>query len=310
MIAIKQILCPVDFSEFSRHALAVAATLAKAHGASLAAVNVVPVPLPIAPVPLEGAVPIDFSLTPAQREHLSLALAEFVRAPAAGLAVATEVVDAPTVHTEIVAQASRLHADLIVMGTHGRSGFQRLFLGSVTEKVVRTAPQPVLTVGARDVGHAGAAFRRILCGIDFSEYSLAALDYALTLAEGSDAELMAVNVIEWMPVGYDPLIGPPTDLVGHRLAAEASSRKRLHEVIAAARPHAAHVEEIVVTGKPHHELLRIAKERGADLVVLGVHGRNPIDRMLFGSTAEPLLRRAGCPVLTVRSAAFAGSAAA
>jgi nucleotide-binding universal stress UspA family protein len=310
MIKIKQILCPVDFSECSSHALTAAAMLAKAHGASLAVVHVAFMPLPVAPMPLEGTVPIDFTLTPVQREHLGSVLAEFVHARVAGAPATSEVIEAPVVHTEIVAQASRLHADLIVMGTHGRSGFQRLFLGSVTEKVVRTAPQPVLTVGARSADQEGSAFRRILCGIDFSDYSLAGFDYALTLAEGSKAEIVAVNVIEWTPIGYDPLIGPPTDLVGYRLAAEAEGRKRLHDAIADARPHQASVEELVVSGKPHRELLRIAAERGVDLIVLGVHGRNPVDRMLFGSTVEPLLRRAECPVLTVRSAAFAGLAAA
>jgi glycine betaine transporter len=70
------------------------------------------------------------------------------------------------------------------------------------------------------------------------------------------------------------------------------------------------VEEIVVCGKPHHEILRIAEEWQSDLIVLGVHGRNVVDRMLFGSTVEPVVRRAHCPVLTVRAAPPAARAAA
>ena len=78
-----------------------------------------------------------------------------------------EVRDAPNVHHEILKRAEELPADLIVMGTHGRSGFQRLLLGSVTEKVLRTARQPVLTVGeASDVVPAGGGpLKRILCGL-------------------------------------------------------------------------------------------------------------------------------------------------
>ena len=123
----------------------------------------------------------------------------------------TDVVDAETVHGEILAQAERLRVDLIVMGTHGRTGFQRLLLGSVTDKVLRTARQPVLTVGApAGEQDTTAAFKGILCAIDFSECSIAALTYAVSLADGADAHLDAVNVIEWTPIGYDPLGGPPS----------------------------------------------------------------------------------------------------
>jgi nucleotide-binding universal stress UspA family protein len=227
-----------------------------------------------------------------------------------GVPVTCGVVDALTVHEEILAQADRLPADLIVMGTHGRSGFQRLLLGSVTEKVLRTARPPVLTVGAApDVVPArDFFFKRILCAVDFSDCSLAALRYAASLAESTGADLTALYVIEWIPVGYDPPLGPPTDLVGYRMAAEAEGRERLHKAVAAAAPKPA--QAIVTSGKPYHEILRIAAERENDLIVLGIHGRNPLDRMLFGSTAEPVVRRSTCPVLTVRRDADAASAAA
>jgi nucleotide-binding universal stress UspA family protein len=222
----------------------------------------------------------------------------------------TDVVDAETVHGEILAQAERLRADLIVMGTHGRTGFQRLLLGSVTDKVLRTARQPVLTVGApAGEQDTTSAFKRILCAIDFSECSIAALRYAVSLADGADAHLGAVNVIEWTPIGYDPLAGPPVDLAGYRMAAETTARERLRQVVRESAPTLA-VEDIVTSGKPHHEILRIAAERRSDLIVLGIHGRNPIDRMLFGSTAEPVARRATCPVLTVRADVAAKVAAA
>ena len=192
----------------------------------------------------------------------------------------------------------------------GRSGFQRLFLGSVTEKVLRTAQPPVLTVGAAaDVmlTH-DFAFKRILCAVDFSACSLAALRYAATLAEPSGAKLTALYVMEWPPVAHDPLLGPPTDLTGYRMAAEAIGRQRLHNAMVEFALKG--VEEIVGAGKPHHEILQIAEQRQSDLIVLGIHGRNPVGRMLFGSTAEPVVRRATCPVLSVRSEVHAASAAA
>ena len=73
---------------------------------------------------------------------------------------------------------------------------------------------------------------------------------------------------------------------------------------------AAGIEELVVCGKPHREILRLAEERRSDLIVLGVHGRNVVDRLLFGSTVEPVVRQAHCPVLTVRPEAPAAKAAA
>jgi len=301
MVAIHRILCPLDFSEFSRHALVRAAAIARTHGAAITALHVVPMQLPFAPVPLDIGGSLPLRMTPDELARARQALAEFARLdPATAVPIDCEVVEAPSIHGEIVEQAARLHADLIVMGTHGRGGFQRLFLGSVAEKVLRQAVAPVLTVGAAD--HAeGGSFSRIVCGVDFSECSLAALDYALAVADGAGAHLTVVNVIEWTPVGYDPLIGPPTDLAGYRMGAEAGARERLRKVVASTPPTDVQVHEIVTSGKPHHELLRIAKDEGADLVVLGIHGRNPIERLFFGSTAEPVVRRAECPVLTVRA---------
>jgi nucleotide-binding universal stress UspA family protein len=311
MVSIKRILCPIDFSEFSRHALMRAVAVAKAHRAAVMALHVVPIPPPVFVSHLEVSEPPQLGLAHTAREHLLRALTEFT-APQHSMCVPidTDVVDAETVHGEILAQAERLRADLIVMGTHGRTGFQRLLLGSVTDKVLRTARQPVLTVGApAGEQDTTAAFKRILCAIDFSECSIAALTYAVSLADGADAHLGAVNVIEWTPIGYDPLGGPAVDLAGYRMAAETTARERLHKVVHDSAPTLA-VEEIVTSGKPHHEILRIAAELRSDLIVLGIHGRNPIDRMLFGSTAEPVVRRATCPVLTVRADVAAKVAAA
>ena len=236
MVTIKRILCPIDFSEFSRHAIARATAIAEAHGASITAFHVVPLQPQYTPFPLEIVTSAAFQVTPDEREILRRKLLEFARgARPSAVSLDAQVVDALTVHDGIVAQGGRLRADLIVMGTHGRGGFQRLLLGSVTEKVLRTARQPVLTVATADDVRTAGSFKRILCGIDFSECSLAALAYALTLAEGSEApHVTAVNVVEWTPVGYDPLIGPPTDLVGYRMTAEAAARERLHEAVAKA----------------------------------------------------------------------------
>jgi nucleotide-binding universal stress UspA family protein len=313
MVRIKKILCPIDFSKFSRHAFDRAVAIAKGHGASVTATHIVSTQAsPMFPYMEPGGVEA-FLLPEVDRQRLLGELKQFLAIDEpVGVSIDCEVLEAPSVYREILVQADRMSADLIVMGTHGRSGFQHLVLGSVTEKVLRTARPPVLTVGAAaDVVPAGGtSFKRILCALDFSECSIAGLLYAASLAEPAAADLAVLYVVEWAPLGYDPLAGPPIDLAGFRIEAESAGRESLHNVVADASPKARNVEEIVSSGNPHHEILRIAAERQSDLIVLGIHGRNPLDRMLFGSTAEPVVRRATCPVLTVRSEAHAASAAA
>ena len=291
MVRIKTILCPIDFSDFSRHAFDRAVAIAKGVGASVTALHVAPFrEAPIYPYQEPRAVEA-FMLSAGDRDMLTTELKRFLAIDEPiGVPVTCEVVDAPNVHHEILAQADRLPADLIVMGTHGRSGFQRLFLGSVTEKVLRTARPPVLTVGAAtDVVPArDFSFKRILCAVDFSACSLAALRYAATLAEPSGAKLTALYVMEWPPIAPDPLLGPPTDLTGYRMAAESSGPRTAAQGRGGVAASTKGVEEIVAAGKPHHEILRIAAERESDLIVLGIHGRNPL-----GSDALRLDRRAG-----------------
>jgi nucleotide-binding universal stress UspA family protein len=311
MVNINRILCLIDFSDFSRHALIRASAIARAHRAGLTAFHVVQIQLPFAPVPLDTAAPTTYSLTEADLEFVRREVAEFARqAVGDNVPVTCDVVEARVIHSEIAAAASRVGADLIVIGTHGRAGFQRLLLGSVAERVLRTAPQPVLTVGAADPKPAAGSFASILCGVDFSPCSLAALDYAFALAGDPDAQVTVANVIEWMPVGDDPPLGLPTYITGYRLAAEAANRERLRKVIATTNTNNVRVDDLVTSGKAHRVLLRMARERDSDLIVLGIHGRSPIHRLMFGSTAEPVSRRSICPVLTVRAESPANAAVA
>jgi nucleotide-binding universal stress UspA family protein len=206
----------------------------------------------------------------------------------------------------ILDRAAALPADLIVMGTHGTSGFQHLMLGSVTERVLRKAVCPVLTVPPRAQATSRIPFSRLLCAIDFSDSSMAALQLALSLAEESDARLTMLHVLEW------PWEEPPSprleDLPVEQGAALAEYR-RYREKMALMRlealvPHSTRLSQRPVTrlsnGKPHVQMLEVAREEASDLIVIGVHGRNPLDVMVFGSTTNQVVRRAACPVLTLR----------
>lgn len=303
MVQIKHIICPVDFSEVSRHAFDRALAVARSYNSEITVLHVLPTAshVPAIPYGPEGPGPFGFEVP--DRPRALSELSRFLHLEHPGdVAIRQEVTEAGSVHKEIVVQASRTSADLIVMGTHGRSGVDHLFLGSVAEKTLRTSPIPVLTVPAKapDVTAAGLPFRSILCAVDFSQDSARALAYAASLAQQAGSRLTIMHVVELMPVNYDPMVGS-FDIEGFHKATVAAARKELQEYAATVTAGTGIVETVLGQGKPYKEILREAGERGADLIVAGVHGRSALDRLVFGSTTEHLVRRATCPILTVRS---------
>ena len=298
-ISVRRILCPVDSSEFSQHALRYASALAGWYEADLTVLSVqsrmIPstswtVPAPEFPLgnPVLG------------QQALRAFVAEEV-GPIAAQIVSREGL----VVTEILRLAADLPADLIVMGTHGLGGFERLLLGSVTENVLRKAPCPVLTVPRRANPPARpvVTFKRILCAIDFSRSSERGLDYALSLAQAAGGQIVLVHVLEWLPeeLWRSTRFNPGPSL-------EQETRMRLEALVPTDARNWCEREFVVAHGKPHREVLREAEARNADLIVLGVQRRGPIDLMLFGSTAEHVVREASCPVLTVAVARTAPAA--
>lgn len=194
MFRIRHVLCPVDFSDISQHALDHAAAIAHWYQAPLTLLHV------FATVPTMDVPPL--VLEDADRACLERSIRKMAARVPADVRVDVRVEQAEHVHSEVLRQLAATGADLLVLGTHGRSGFQRLFLGSVTEKVIRKATCPTLVVPPRvaDVPpDAPVHFKRILCGVDFSESSLSALAYALNLAEEADAHLTLLHVIEMPP---------------------------------------------------------------------------------------------------------------
>ena len=299
MVNIHNILCPVDRSDISRRALLVAAALARWYDARLRVMEVVSVPLPAS-----SAMPVaDQTVSMDVHRALLEELDRFAE-PARSSGVPMHfTVEEGNVTNEILSEARDLHADLIVMGTHGRSGFDRLALGSIAEKVLRRAPCPVLTVPPADqiVPIAdGPPFRRIVCAVDFSDASLKALEYALSLAQEDDAQLFVTHVIDWP----DDSTLPPAlaqAVTSTRRDWEESKRRQLQQLVPESARTWCAPEPVLRVGSPARELLRVAEEHDADLVVMGVHGRGAIDRALFGSTTHKVVRDARCAVLTVRS---------
>jgi nucleotide-binding universal stress UspA family protein len=297
VIQIRRILCPVDFSEFSRRALDHAIALSRWYEAELTILHVSPLMPTI--FGLEPA-PSEAMLAPFDREAVGRELAAFVGStPQLRPAPQLRVLEGPAVGT-ILAVAAEAGADLIVLGTHGRAGFERFMLGSVTEKVVRRAPCPVLTVPRRAEGAPERAlFGRILCGVDFSDASRRAVDYGLSLAQEAKAHVTLLHVVEWLP---DESFSkyPQFDVDHYRRTLMTEARAKLEELVPEDARNWCDPDTRLVSGKPYQEILRVAGQEHSDLIVLGVQGRGPVDRMLFGSTVQAIVRQAACPVLTIR----------
>ena len=303
MIAIRRILCPIDFSRFSRHALEQAISLARETGAELSVLHIF-VFAPVAQtVVAGGSIPLEpIRLDADTRQTLQAELRDFVGdVDTEGVLLTTTLFEGDAV-SRILDRATDWNADVIVMGTHGRSGFERLLLGSVTEKVLRKATCPVLTVPPRMITPAqDLTFARILCAIDYSAASFRALDYAASLAARGGPGVTVLNVIELFAEstsGRDEVV---LDTADFRAELKRTALSRLHDAIPGpVRDHCPLVE-MVTMGKAWREILRVAREEEAELIVLGVEGRNAADLAIFGSTTQHVLRQASCPVLTIRA---------
>lgn len=295
---VERILCPTDFSDFAARALRQAVALGRWFGSEVTVLHVVPRVLPAG----EGVPYVPALLSPDSPFHQQVQeeLAQFVEPVRHEPVVIHTRLREGVAWREIEAEARSLPADLIVVGTHGRSGFEHLVLGSVTEKLLRLAPCPILTVCRGPKPSAQRKlFSRIVCAADLSPESAATLSYALSLAEEGETRIILLHVLEER---FDPRERevPPEQVVMRR-EIEAFARERLQAAVPGEAREWCSVEERVVVGKPYREILQVAAEEAADLIVVGAHAQGPLHRLLFGSTASQVVRGAACPVLVVRT---------
>jgi nucleotide-binding universal stress UspA family protein len=306
MMEIKRILCPIDFSDYSRHAFDHAVAIAKWYDSTITVLHVFSV-TPVAAYAPGTPMHPSVVLTSTDRDELLGSMKRFAEDEAGSAVPIQFEICEGTAATEILARASAMPSDLLVMGTHGRSGFERLMLGSVTEKVLRKATCPVLTVPrhAKDAVPAPPVlFKRILCATDFSDCSTNALNYAMSLAQEADAQLTVLNVIDLPPESPpdvpETVCGEPWTLSEYAATTEQDRRERLKDAIPESVRAYCTVDTLVATGKPYREILGVASEQHSDLIVIGIHGRGAADLLFFGSTTQHVVREATCPVLTLR----------
>lgn len=291
MLEIKLIHCPVDFSEFSIRAYLYALSLAEHYGAKLVAQHVIEIShYPFADYAAASGDYAEFSRS--LREGGKQRLQEFVKAHSHDAIQPELVVHEGTAPDCILAHAEKYKADLIVIGTHGRRGYDRLVLGSVTNRVMRRASCPVLAISnsqQKSVGDGEAKhqLRRILFCTDFSQNSERAFNYAVSATREYDAELTLLHVVE------------DTRNPSKAQAAIATATEQLDKMIQTEIGKAPKIKTVVRMGKPYQQIIELAVETQTDTIVMGVRGRGAVDLAVFGSTTYRVLQLGPCPVLAV-----------
>ncbi|WP_058996118.1 universal stress protein [Haloarcula sp. CBA1127] len=278
-----RILVPTDGSPGSERAFEVAATLASTHDATVHVLSVVDEHGPTDDWDYDGDSPAE-AFIESQADHVDTE----------GLSV-TAAVREGVVHDAVLDYGDENDIDLIIMGTHGRTGVRRFLLGSVTEKVVRLADVPVLSVKA-DAEPGTVSFDDILLPTDGSSGAEAAIEPAGALASATDATVHLVSVVDTRSLGVD--VGSSVivdELESVATDAVENTSDRLSEMGVET------VETAIAHGVPYRTILDAIEEADADLVVIGTHGRTGIDRYLLGSVAEKLVRTSPVPVMTVRA---------
>jgi nucleotide-binding universal stress UspA family protein len=291
---LKRILCPIDFSEFSAHAYEYALSLAEHYKAKLVALYVVELwKYPFADY---AAYEADFAkFCQALHEGGKERLRKFVNQHSRD-GIQPQLVVEQGIASDLILSFAQAHdIEVIVMGTHGRRGFDRLVLGSVTDRVMRKASCPVLVICKRphesmvagtDGRHVHHLSRILYC-TDFSESSEHALGYAISVAAEYDAELTLLYVIEERPAP------------GKTQEAMAQAVAKLDKLITPEQRRAIKIKTAVRVGKPYEEIVKHTVEMDADLAAMGVRGAGALDAAVFGSTTYRVIQLGPCPVLAV-----------
>jgi nucleotide-binding universal stress UspA family protein len=280
----QRILIATDFSAASERA--------RDYAIALAAPSTILTLLHAHPLPLPQCMEADFEPDwmqpePGVREEALERLHRF-GAPARSAGLATRLVLHEGLPAEVIlAEAAVLQPDLIAMGTHGRRRLERWTMGSTAERVVRLASAPVLTMASRGL-EPPSRIREVLCPLSL-EGDAWTIAFAGALAGRCGASLTVLHVLEGA-FGQAP---------GNWRVEKA--RERLSEAVAA-QDRSVRAEAVVLAGNPAREILRIAAERAANLIVMGVHERSPVSRSCLGKTSDQVGREASCAVIRLPSA--------
>ena len=288
---VERLLLSTDGSEYSEGAVREAIKLAKRCSSELWAISVV------------ETNPEFEALAPQIAEKAGKTARELVealqaRAKKEGVECTGIVHQGEDSYKYIVDEAVKNRISMIVMGRRGRTGLKRLMMGSVTSRVIGHAPCNVLVVPRA----AKVEFKNILVATDGSKYSAAAASEAIGLAKRNGSKLTVISVVP-------SELMTPTDIEFSMPQRELIAKKEMHEaeknakaVKDAAQKEGVAVQAFVMSGKPSDAIIETAREKGADLIVQGSHGRTGLEKLLMGSVTERVIVLSTCAVLVVKTA--------
>jgi nucleotide-binding universal stress UspA family protein len=289
---INKILVPVDFSPPSTLAVNHGIALARKFRAKLSLLHVVE-----SPIPLLYTFPTEVEKIERQRQEQAEKMLPILVSPEDQDDLdARFLVKTGEVQETIEGAVHEEDADVVVMGTHGRTLLGRLLIGSVTQGLLRKLGVPVLTVCriSRPL-----EFKRMLFGTDLGPDSNKAFDFALQMAKAADAALVVAHTIDTRPVLTYEM--PEVKAVFDEEHTQAVKRAQdsFSEFQAQAAKHKVDIECVLAEGNAAECLVRVADEREVDFMILALRKKSAVARTLLGSTAEPVIRTAHVPVLSV-----------
>jgi nucleotide-binding universal stress UspA family protein len=304
MTTINRILYATDLSSTSEPAWDEARRLGRLFDAEILLLHVVTPPLTF---PVEGYFPPELyeELLRNARRDAEKGFARLLGSvTGSGLKVRIHLEDGPPA-SRILEVATQEAVDLLVVGTHSRTGLQRAMLGSIADGMVRQATCPVLTVRPLPERAPRREIRRICYATDFSPTARAAWPWVVAIAKAAGAEVELVHVMfEPVPDRHLPAeaIGRMAQLLHEQGQAEVERflegstlpRERIHVRLS--------------PGAPGEQIVHRAQEQAADLIVMGTHGWSGIVRWMLGSVAHYVIQTAPCPVLTIAPASVSGQA--
>ncbi len=289
---INKILVPSDFSEPANKAVDQAVYLAAEHGAQITILHARvmyadnPEKLP------------ELEAREIERENELLAKLKDDTSRHADINIQHQVIRGFSVHSALLSYINNNEYDLIVMGTHGRSGITHFLLGSVAEKVVRYAPYPVITVPPDS--RVADKYHKIVIPYDFSEHARLSLEKAPFFAAAPDSEIDVLYVVEDK---YEPLLDgfDQQSIYDSIPFIKEKAKEKLEETLAAI-PNRNQITYnfTVKSGTPHKEIAEYVKETEADLVIMSTHGLVGIDRFILGSTTERVIRSVNAQILSLK----------
>jgi nucleotide-binding universal stress UspA family protein len=301
---VRNILVPIDFSTMSIQAIETAKRLAQRFGATVHLAHVRQFYYPAGfTAPMPPVVP--FSVVSYDQEAEKTTARQLNALTAKhGLSRATcHLLSGAPAFDEICRLAQEIPADLIVMPTHGRTGLKHVFLGSTAERVVQHSPCPVFVARRKAQPSKNVSrftLNTILVPIDFSDFSLEGLNYAIWFADKFAANIFLLNAVHF-GYAYTSDGHGMYDLSALQEPVRQGAEEQMRGVVRRAKFGGIKFDTKVKVGVPFDVICTVAQENNIDLIITATHGRTGFKHVLIGSTAEQVVRHAPCPVLVVPS---------